>query len=329
MQVIQNVTSSDKKPLVSFIISVYNVPADMLLSCIDSILALSLRNYEREIIVIDDGSDACVLDHLDKFKNDIIFVRQNNSGLSVARNMGLKMASGQYIQFVDADDQLITNQYEHCLDIIRFHSPDMVTFDFTNNPNDHLTYQDYDIQSGTDHMLHHNIRAAACTYLFKRSILGSLQFTPGIYHEDEDFTPQLILRAETLFRTDAKAYFYRKRPNSITTDRNIRKQIKRLNDKKEIIVHLNKLCIQLPIRERFAMQRRVSQLTMDYIYNVIVMTQNRHYLDRRLNELRSKGLFPLPDHDYTRKYRWFRRMTNTNVGISILMRTLPLMKKER
>lgn len=315
--------------IVSFIIPAYNIPAVMIHECIDSILALSLRSYEREIIVIDDGSDVSLLDSLGAYKDDIIYVRQNNSGLSVARNMGLKMASGHYIQFVDSDDKLITHLYEHCLDIVRFHSPDVVLFEYTSTPTDSLTYQDFDIQNGTDYMRHNNLRAAACAYLFKRSILGSLQFTPGIYHEDEEFTPQLILRAETLFPTDAKAYFYRKRPNSITTDKNVRQQLKRLNDKKDIIVRLDKLSLQMPIRERFAMQRRVAQLTMDYIYNVIVTTQNRHYLKRKLDELSRKGLFPLPDQDYTRKYSWFRKMTNSDMGITLLMRTLPLLKKER
>ena len=59
------------------------------------------------------------------------------------------------------------------------------------------------------------------------------------------------------------------------------------------------------------------------------MTHDRQYLDRRLEELRSKGLFPLPDQNYTKKYSWFRRMTNSSLGISILMRTLPLMTRER
>ena len=73
------------------------------------------------------------------------------------------------------------------------------------------------------------------------------------------------------------------------------------------------------------MQRRTAQLTMDYIYNVIVLTRSRHYLDRQLEELGKIGLFPLPDRDYTQKYKWFRRMTNSSIGRTILMRTLPIL----
>ncbi len=85
----------------------------------------------------------------------------------------------------------------------------------------------------------------------------------------------------------------------------------------------------LPNNDRLALQRRVAQLTMDYIYNVIIETRSRHYLDRKLASLRSEGLFPLPDRDYTTKYKWFRRMTNSSLGLSLLMRALPLLKKER
>jgi len=48
-----------------------------------------------------------------------------------------------------------------------------------------------------------------------------------------------------------------------------------------------------------------------------------------LEELRQQGLFPLPDRDYTQKYKWFRRMTNSALGRTILLNALPLMKKER
>ena len=51
--------------------------------------------------------------------------------------------------------------------------------------------------------------------------------------------------------------------------------------------------------------------------------------DAQLEELRKKGLFPLPDKDYTSKYKWFRRLSNTKIGLAFLMRTLPLIKRER
>ena len=68
---------------------------------------------------------------------------------------------------------------------------------------------------------------------------------------------------------------------------------------------------------------------MDYLYNIIRLTGSRHYLERKMEILRKEGLFPLPDKDYTAKYTWFRRLSNSPTGISLLMRIIPLMKKER
>ena len=318
-----------QETLVSFIIPVYNVPTDMLRECIESILQLTLRQNEREIIVVDDGSDSAVIKELDDYSNHIIYIRQKNQGLSAARNRGILLATGRYIQFVDADDKLVSNLYEHCLDIIRMQKPDITAFNFTDSLPAPIQYTDMPIISGADYLRRYNIKGSVCCYLFKKATLGDLRFTYGTFHEDEEFTPLLLLRAETVCVTNAKAYFYRKRHNSITTNKNMRVILKRLNDSKEIIYGLYSKFDKIPLTERLALQRRVAQLTMDYIYNIIVTTRNRHYLNRRLNELKSKGLFPLPDQNYTKKYKWFRKMTNSDLGITILMRTLPLMKKER
>ena len=77
------------------------------------------------------------------------------------------------------------------------------------------------------------------------------------------------------------------------------------------------------------MERRVAQLTMDYLYNTIVLTRSAEQLNVRIEDLRQQGLFPLPDRNYTRKYQWFRRMINTQWGHLLLLKTLPLLTKER
>ena len=328
----QTLSKNRQTPLVTFIVTYYQLPVEMLHECLDSIIALSLSSSEREIIVVDDGSEKSPLDKLDKYLDSIIYVRQRNGGLSAARNRGIQMATGQYLQFVDADDYLIRAPYEHCLDVVRYqHQPDVVMFDFTDEVSDSNAdiFNTEDLQSGTAYLSQHNLQATACGYLFKRSILGTLRFTAGIYHEDEEFTPQLLLRAETLCSANAQAYFYRRRPHSITSETNKRQILKRLDDKLKVIKKLNYIADTLPTKERLALSRRVAQLTMDYIYTIIMQTRNRHYLDRKLDELSLLGLFPLPDRDYTTKYKWFRRLTNSSAGLSLLMNVLPYINKER
>ena len=322
---------TNTQPLVSFIIAYYNLSPQMLKECIESIMALSLSDTERQIIVVDDGSDSSPIDAISHLMEHIVYLRQQNGGLSAARNAGLRMANGEYIQFVDADDTLITAPYNHCLDIVRQQHPDVVMFDFTNEENEPKTdsYNTDDPLTGAEYLSHNNLQATACCYLFRQSILGQLRFTPGIYHEDEEFTPQLLLRAESILSTNAQAYYYRQRRESITTTTDIRTTLRRLGDCHTVINKLTHLADILPFSERQALQRRVAQLTMDYIYNIIVQTRSRHYLERKLAILRREGLFPLPDRDYTLKYSWFRRLTNNSIGLSLLMRVLPRISKER
>ena len=326
------VTDNTQQPLVSFIVTCYNLPVDMLCECIDSILKLNLQANEREIIVVDDGSDVSPMNELLKYGDDIIYVRQKNNGVSVARNTAMDMAKGQYFQLVDGDDYLLTAPYDYCLDLIRNSSDvDVVMFDFTHEADKASgPYNPPTIKSGPDLMRSENIRGAACCCLFRRSVRGALAFTPGIaYGEDEEFTPQLLIRAETVFITEAKAYFYRERTTSAIHQKDEGSIQKRLSDTKEVILHLNRLADRSPHSDKIALQRRVAQLTMDYIYNTILLTRSEEKLNATLDDLRKDGLFPLPNHPYSTKYIWFRRLSNSAIGRKILLTTLPLMKKER
>ena len=318
------------KPLVSFILTYYNQPVQMLCECINSILALSLQPDEREIIVVDDGSNVSPMNGLMQYGDELVYVRQKNSGLSMARNKGIEMAQGEYLQFVDADDHLILTPYEHCLDLIRQHSDiDMLLFDFTSTDTSETHYHDTPVMTGSEYMLHHNIHASACGYLFKQTTLSKLRFTPDIWHEDEEFTPQLLIRAEHVCATDAKGYFYYKHKGTITTHDDQDSKAKRFNDIKGVLDRLQYLCDRVPQADRIALQRRVAQLTMDYIYQVIVQQRSREALNQCIDELAGKGLFPLPDRNYSQKYVWFRKMSNTRLGRTILLNTLPYIKRER
>ena len=325
-------TDNMQQPLVSFIVTCYNLPVEMLCECIDSILKLSLQPAEREIIIVDDGSDISPMNDLLRYCDDIIYVRQKNSGVSVARNSAMNMAKGQYLQLVDGDDCLLTAPYEYCLTIVRQHSDaDVVMFDFTHQTGKTASvFTPPTKKNGSDLLRSENIRGAACCCLFRQSVRGQLAFTPGIaYGEDEEFTPQLLIRAETVYITEAKAYYYRERATSAihqTDETSIRK---RLSDTKAVIQNLNELADRSPYSDRIALQRRVAQLTMDYLYNTIMLTRSEEQLNQALEELHKDGLFPLVDHDYSTKYKWFRRIISNRLGRKILIQTLPLMKRER
>jgi hypothetical protein len=322
----------EDKPLVSFILTYYNLPVGLLCQSIDSILRLSLRPFEREIIVVDDGSDSSPMNDLLRYGSDIIYVRKHNGGVSTARNQGLLMAQGRFIQFIDGDDYLIQAPYEHCLDIIRYQKQvDVVCFDFTHDATTQApSFNDDQPISGSDLLRTRNLQCSVCCCLFRQSVRGNLAFTPGIsYGEDEEFTPQLLLRATSVLTTDAKAYYYRQHAASAVHQTDGEHIAMRLDQNLTVIRHLNQLTDRLPAADKPGIQRRVAQLTMDYLYNTIVLTRSSTLLAQRIEQLSAEGLFPLPDKDYSAKYSWFRRIVNSEKGRRFLIAILPRLKRER
>ncbi|MFZ1236357.1 MAG: glycosyltransferase [Prevotella sp.] len=308
-----------EKPLVSFIITTYNLPVQMLKECLKSILALSLNEQKREIILVDDGSEESPMPALADFQQYFIYIRQNNQGLSATRNIGLRNANGCYVQFVDGDDTIIPFAYEHCLDLARYRNADIVAFEMTQKRREKRDLTQAGPMTGSEYLNNYNIHAAACSYLFKKNILHGLLFTLNILHEDEEFTPQLILHADVLYKTNAEAYFYRQREESITHNHSKRAIIKKLDDTFNIIIRFQARIDTFPKLEQKALKRRIAQLTMDYLFNVARYTHSMKHMDRAIDRLNKRGLYPLPDKKYTRNYQLFRRLIQSKTGRRLII----------
>ena len=99
-----------KTPLVSIIIPVYN-SYKLISKTLESALDQTYKNIE--IIVIDDGSTDGSEKIIDQFASDkITLLKQNNKGAGAARNLGIKNAKGEFMQFLDADDLLSANKID-------------------------------------------------------------------------------------------------------------------------------------------------------------------------------------------------------------------------
>ena len=112
---------------VSIIVPVYNVEK-YLRKCLDSLINQTLKDIE--IICINDGSTDKSLEILEEYKNRdsrIILLNQENSGQSIARNNGIKKATGEYIGFVDPDDWVENNMIKCLIDEIKSEKVDLVT----------------------------------------------------------------------------------------------------------------------------------------------------------------------------------------------------------
>ena len=96
---------SRNKPFFSVIIPVFN-RKEFIERAVNSVLSQDLQDYE--LIIVDDGST----DGLDNviFRSDIIVIRKENGGVSSARNAGIRKASGEYIAFLDSDDEWKSNK---------------------------------------------------------------------------------------------------------------------------------------------------------------------------------------------------------------------------
>lgn len=140
-----------KQPLISVIIPCYNY-GRFLNDCINSLLSQTYKNWE--CIIVDDGSidDSLEIIRSISGKDERIrYVSQKNSGPTVARNKGLELAKGEFIQFLDADDLLEGQKFEKQISIFRQH-PDHdivysgVSYFSTSSPS--LLFDNIDLRSG-------------------------------------------------------------------------------------------------------------------------------------------------------------------------------------
>lgn len=317
---------TDIKPLVSFIVTFHDTPIASFCRCIDSLLALSLSAEEREIIVVDDASGDSPITDVRKYDDDIVYIRKTNIGTSMARNIGLTMAAGRFIQFVDSHDTLLGIPYEHCLDLVRYKGVDVVSFNFAKRDGRKSFFNDSVSMSGSEYMHNHSIESAIGCYIFSKAIIGSLRFnTKRDYGEDDEFTPQMLLRSESLYHTEAAAYLRGENDGGVVNGRDLRTKVERIDEGLNVILHLQNMLDTLPSSDNVAIRRRIAQLTMDYIYNAIVLTRSPAFVKKKVDELRRYGLYPLPDRDYGQRYNWFRRMANHSIGLNILIGTIPLL----
>jgi glycosyltransferase involved in cell wall biosynthesis len=111
-------TSSASEPLVSVVMPAYNV-AWCIGRAVDSVLSQDYR--ARELIVVNDGSTDGTRGALDAYGGAIMLIEQENRGMSAARNVAIRHASGTLIAFLDADDRWLPGKLSRQVDLMRRH----------------------------------------------------------------------------------------------------------------------------------------------------------------------------------------------------------------
>ena len=120
-------------PLLSIITPVFNVEA-YLDRCVRSILSQSY--HEIELILIDDGStdgSSFLCDEWATMDHRIVVMHIKNGGASSARNVGIEIAKGDYLTFVDADDFIASDTYQVNMDyLVQHQEVDILQFPYCN-----------------------------------------------------------------------------------------------------------------------------------------------------------------------------------------------------
>lgn len=217
----------DKYPLITLIIPIYNVEL-YIERCLLSALNQTYQNIE--IILIDDcGADDSMIIAKETLKNHPneskvhIYTHEQNKGLSAARNTGIKYATGEYIFFLDSDDELILTAFESLIkelyhynyDIIMagVMTTDMQPYYITNSSK----LKDYEI---IESYYRGDIQNMAWNKLYKTKLIkdNKLQFKEGLIHEDYLWTYQAICSANSLRTINIPVYIYHIRENSLNTN---------------------------------------------------------------------------------------------------------------
>lgn len=235
----------------SIIVPVYNVEA-FLKKCVDSLLAQDLPKEDYEVILVDDGStdgSGALCDTLAAEHGNIRVIHQQNRGLSGARNAGIPVASGDYILFVDSDDYLCPNVLGTLAGLMESKDLDILRFNYQNVDMDGKVFEpnkyskpfvDYSNETCDGETFLNERLGFACyawQFMVKTSILQQEGngFKEGIYFEDVEWTPRILLQARRVASTDTVVYNYLFRTGSIARNKDHEKKRKAIRDKMTIL----------------------------------------------------------------------------------------------
>ena len=312
--------------ILSIIVPIYKVER-YLPKCIDSILNQDLPSEEYEIILVDDGSpDRCgaICNEYAANYSNIKVVHRENGGLSAARNSGIEVAQGKFVQFVDSDDYLEPNVLKTLVNKMEIENLDVLRFNY-QNVNEHYEvfepnkvskpFVDYSDEV-CDGLTFLNERLGyacyACQFMLRRELLEDCRFKEGAYFEDVDWTPRMILKAKRVTSMDLMVYNYLMRVDSITQTKDERKKRKILEDKFMLVDSMK--CQLEAVTDKRWFEGMIAQLSISIINKV----SKEFYAERAqyLDKLNKNVAFPL-SYYHSSKYAK-RKIRCANASPSLL-----------
>ncbi|MBR6932576.1 MAG: glycosyltransferase [Bacteroidales bacterium] len=314
----------------SIIVPVYNVEA-YLQKCVASLLDQDLSKEDYEIILVDDGStdgSAALCDTFAAEQGNIRVIHQPNRGLSGTRNTGIAAATAEYIQFVDSDDfltpkvlgSLVGQMEKRELDVLRFNYQDVNMAGEVFEPNKYVKpYVDFsgEVCDGLT-FLNERLGFAcyACQFIVKAALLQreGNGFKEGIYFEDVEWTPRILVQAGRVASTDTVVYNYLFRTDSIARNTDLEKKRKAIRDKMTILDGFDVL------RRQVRDDRWFKGMTAQVALSCLVIVGQYFFPQRKeyIKMLRKRVFFPLSAYHATKSARW--KIWLANVSPSLVCR---------
>lgn len=230
--------------LISIIVPIYNVEK-YLKKCIETIINQTYKKLE--IILINDGStDRCkeICDEYKNIDNRIKVIHKNNEGIAETRNLGLKLATGQYIGFVDPDDYIENNMYEILYKNIKNTKSDIsiCSYQIIDDKNKIQTLNDtgeiyiYNKIEALQRLLKGEITSHQWNKLYKKEIFNGIVYPKEKVMEDIAITYLLFEKSDKIVYQHTILYNYIQRKTSILGKINE----KLINDLEEVIYNKNR-----------------------------------------------------------------------------------------
>lgn len=314
----------------SIIVPVYNVEA-FLKKCVDSLLAQDLPKEDYEVILVDDGStdsSGALCDTLAAEHGNIRVIHQRNRGLSGARNAGIPVDSGDYVLFVDSDDFLCPNVLGTLVGLMESKELDILRFNYQNvnmdgavfEPNKYVKpFVDYsDVVCDGETFLNERLGYAcyAWQFLVKASLLQQEGngFKEGIYFEDVEWTPKILLQAQRVASTDIIVYNYLFRTGSIARNTDHEKKRKAIRDKMTILEGFAALRPQVKDDRWFRGMSSQIALSIFDIVGRFLYPERKEYI----RALKRQVSFPLSTYHATKSSK--RKILLANVSPYLICR---------
>ena len=205
----------------SIISAIYNCES-YLKEAIDSIINQTIGFERIQLILVDDGSEdnsgkICEA-YKKKYPNNIVVIHKENGGVSSARNAGLEVAEGEFVNFMDSDDKWKTNAFKYAYRFFRKAvNVDVATFRlffFDARRGEHYLNNKFTGKTRVVDLTKEPtaVQMNCNATFFRRSAIGDTRFDTNLkYAEDSKFTNSSILKKLRLGLINSSNYFYRVR----------------------------------------------------------------------------------------------------------------------